>query len=134
MTRKEFLINFWNKVFKPFLFLLAGAFSMYFLYLAIFEPGNERNFVVLMTALGLIYVLLYVVGRLFQNTVGRLNRKIPVLWRTGIRDVLRIISPLVFLFHIYVSWKNDKMGTLILFAILLTEFIFRESKRPADRS
>ncbi len=132
MNRKEFLTYFWNKVFKPILFLIAGAYCIYFLYRAIFVSGEEQNFLILITILAFIYTLLYSIGRLFENVMERAMRNIPVSQKKLLKLLFQIISPAILLFLIYASWNHDKVGTLILLAVLLVENLVQSSAQRPD--
>lgn len=134
MNRKEFLTYFWNQIFKPTLFVIAGAYCISYLYKAFSVAGNERSTLLLLTSVAIIYLLLYVIGRFFHHVLDKLKKRIPAFIMKILKGMFQIVSPLVFLFLLYTSWENDNIRSLILLAILLTEFIFRETDKQADRS
>lgn len=137
MTRLEFLKVLWGKYVKPALLLVLLFFTSRFLVHAIISKGSERSllvFLIIVSTIAFLVILLHLWISLVSNWVtSRLPDSVTYALENT-RKVLRILTPLIFLWIVYELIAEEQYIELIVaVCFLIPEYWRKQGTNKEDQ-
>jgi len=128
MTRKDFIFNIIEKVFKPLFYLCLLIYLIYFFKNTIFSNGLERLLVITLLILTGLILISNVLKNLFKSLWNKIPEKLKLILNFS-RKIINYIAIVFFLFLIYNYWNEKKVIIIFLgLAFLFQFFIERQRK------
>jgi hypothetical protein len=128
MTRKDFIFNIIEKVFKPLFYLCLLIYLIYFFKNTIFSNGLERLLVITLLILTGLILISNVLKNLFKSLWNKIPEKLKSILNFS-KKIINYIAIVFFLFLIYNYWNEKKVIIIFLgLAFLFHFFIERQRK------
>lgn len=125
MNRKQFLIHFWYKIFRPIVYTIATILLVYFLYDAIVS-GNGVDLLIVILIMALIFTVLNLISVFYMFIRNKLHLHTPQPVRNFIEkygELLDYVFTIVLGALVYHFWITDNNYALACFFFFLIDKI-----------